>query len=187
MVVIVDACSLVELARYYIPFDDGNVLSNFIRGKFDSNEMILLDKILEECKFVAKGLAVNSLPFIEEKKYVIKTDNLSILAPKKFHRLLDNNYCVGIARKQLGDVEYSLAKDEYLKTGDAKVIIYVDHLIHNGCNKDDIVVVTEETENQNDGKLFKKLPLICEMKEIKTMNIAGYLKMNNVKVDWIIP
>lgn len=138
MVVIIDACSLVELARYYIPFDDEGVLSNFIQTKFAIKEFVLLDKIFDECKFVAKGLAVQALPFIAESQNITKTDTLIIHSPKKFQNLLDNQYCIQLVRNKLTDQEFSSYKEEYLKTGDAKVILYIDDLLYNGCKLDDI-------------------------------------------------
>ena len=44
-------------------------------------------------------------------------------------------------------------------------------------------IFTEETRNTNDGKLFKKLPLICDHLEIKVLTLPDYLKENGFRVE----
>ena len=56
----------------------------------------------------------------------------------------------------------------------------------NNSDKDP-VIITEETKLSNDGKLFKKLPAICEILEIKHMTIAEWLVANDISLDWTHP
>lgn len=186
MVVIVDTCSLVELSRYYLPFDGDRVLFNFMESQFVSGEIILLDCIFDECKNVSDGLAIKSMPFLDGEIHRIDTGNLFMSLPKRLNNLLDNQFCVQVARKRLTDMEYSVFKEEYLKSGDGKVILYLENLRSEGVKSEEVLLVTEETRRQNDGKPFKKLPLICEILEIKTMNIVNYLKSKGVDAKWVV-
>lgn len=44
----------------------------------------------------------------------------------------------------------------------------------------------DETRNANDGKIFKKLPVCCELVDITSENIVDYLKENGVDIKWIV-
>ncbi|MFA6820206.1 MAG: DUF4411 domain-containing protein, partial [Bacteroidaceae bacterium] len=46
----------------------------------------------------------------------------------------------------------------------------------------DYSVMTEETRNQNDGKLFKKLPLLCDFLKVKVITAVDYLYQNGFKI-----
>ena len=43
-------------------------------------------------------------------------------------------------------------------------------------NKDKYIIVTEETPTNNDNKLFKKIPTICKMQNIKCISLVELLK-----------
>ena len=93
---------------------------------------------------------------------------------------------VSLRKKLLTDVEYIAAKQQYLLTGDARLIIYA--LNYQSDHKNDIFndfyVLTEESRFQNDGKLFKKLPLICDFLNINTITLPEYFKQNGIKVEY---
>jgi len=44
-----------------------------------------------------------------------------------------------------------------------------------------------DTPQSNDGKLFKKLPVICDFLEIDHMAISEWLSSNGVKLSWTHP
>ena len=44
MAIVVDACSLVAMARYYMPLDKEGCVASFLRERFASGELVLLDK-----------------------------------------------------------------------------------------------------------------------------------------------
>lgn len=46
-----------------------------------------------------------------------------------------------------------------------------------------ISVLTEETKSQNDGKLFQKLPSICDFLKINTITLTEYLKAHGIKIE----
>ena len=87
-------------------------------------------------------------------------------------------------RKRILDNEYEKLKQIYMSTGDAKIIIYSlcqTTGLKNWLNED-FFVLTEETRSQNDGKLFKKLPLICDGLGIKTIKVVDYLEQNGISL-----
>ena len=50
---LVDTSSLVSLARYYYPFDSTEILNEYLNSEIDSGNIIVLDKIAEEVKYVS--------------------------------------------------------------------------------------------------------------------------------------
>ncbi len=187
MLAIFDTCSLLMLLRYYTPFDDKQVLLEFFKQKFDNKEAVLLDAVYEECRFVGHGMVLSNLSFLQ-RHIVVKTDDLIPFAPKKWDSLLDNQLCIPLKKKLMTDVEYIAAKESYMTTGDAKMLLYARNLQHddNDLFDKDIVIVTDESRTANDGKPFKKLPVCCDVLGIKSMQLVDYLKINGVRVDWII-
>ena len=79
--------------------------------------------------------------------------------------------------KKLSDVEYENQKNRFLEDTDMKLIILSLNLIKE--NKEEIILVTEETETSNDNKLFKKIPAICKELDIITMSLPEVLKKYN--------
>lgn len=186
--VIVDTCSLVYLSKFYLPFDEDDKLKAFFEKKFRCGELLMLDVILNECKQQSKGIVVRSMPFWEsEKSLIVKTNDLMAPAPQKFSNQLDNNLCIPLVRKHFTDEEYSLQKQLFLESGDGKIILLALNKINESRLLDEVVVLTDESKISNDGKVFKKLPSICEFLQIKTITLVDYLKENNIEVDWIVP
>lgn len=48
MVGVVDASSLVAIARYYLPIKDEAILLHFLETKFRAKELLLLSKSIEK-------------------------------------------------------------------------------------------------------------------------------------------
>lgn len=69
MKVVLDTNSLLSLVRYYLPFDKSGVLFNLIKNKILKGEIIIIDKVLEECEYVSKGIVISTLPFLQDKKF----------------------------------------------------------------------------------------------------------------------
>lgn len=69
-------------------------------------------------------------------------------------------------------------------TADYKILVYsMKEQNLNGIIKDEYYVMTEETRLQNDGKLFKKLPLLCEQIGVKTITSSEYLHGKGFFID----
>jgi hypothetical protein len=56
MKVVIDTNSLFSLVRYYLPFDKKGVLFQFIKSKIGNGDIIIIDKVLEECTYNSKVL-----------------------------------------------------------------------------------------------------------------------------------
>jgi len=82
MKVVIDTSSLLALVRYYLPFDDNSTLFNLIKSKIANKEIIVIDKVVEESKFVTKGIILEKLEYLKERKIRITTTE--ILPTKKF-------------------------------------------------------------------------------------------------------
>ncbi len=66
MRVLIDTSSLLSLVRYYLPFDKKGILFEVIKSKFISGEIILLDAVYQECKFVSLGAILKKLDYLED-------------------------------------------------------------------------------------------------------------------------
>lgn len=192
MKVIIDTNSLLSLVRYYLPFDKNSVLYDFIKYKIEQGEIIIIDKVLEECSYNSKGLVIQKLSYLEDKLFLksaklpYKTDSLIAPSPAKFLRQVDNQFVNSIVLKQrkLTDVEYENQKNYFLEDADMKLILLSLNLMRDDIDKE-IILVTEETETSNDNKLFKKIPAICRELNIKTMSIPELLeKYDGIDVEF---
>ena len=189
MKVVIDTNSLLSLVRYYLPFDKNSVLHNFFKKKIETGEIILIDKVFEECTYNSKGLVIETLFFLKDKKFLksakipYKTDSLLAPSPAKFLRQLENQFVNQVVKKQkkLTDTEFESQKSNFLENADVKQIILGLNLIKQG---EEVVLVTEETESGNDNKLFKKIPAICKELGIETLTLPELLdKFDGININ----
>ena len=115
MAIVVDTCSLVMIAKNYLPLDKDGQLYSFLEEAFSRKDLMLLDVILDESKRTSKGIAVEKMPFLKDKKLVIPTKDLFPCAPERFSNMIDNNFCVRLKKQELTEEEYIEQKEEYLK------------------------------------------------------------------------
>lgn len=177
MKVIIDTNSLISLARYYMPFDSQETLFKYIKSKIENQNLIVIDAVYRECEYTSQKLVLKSLKYLNEKdfkskfKIPVKTKDLLPPSTKKFYNQLDNNFRTSHSRK-LNDAEFEQLKKDYLDSADARIIIYALNRIN---KKENIIVVTEESEFGNDNKAFKKIPAICKMLKIEVMTLPELL------------
>ena len=181
MTAIIDTSSLLAIVRYYLSIKGGEELLRFLEQKFMSRELVLLTSIHREAARTQQGIALEKMPFLNEKSRRVDDSKLMPPAPKKFSNLLENNFCIPLMRKRLSQDEFEQQKAAYMKTGDARMVLYA---LNNP--ELDPVIITEETAQSNDGKLFKKLPLICGYLDIKSMTIAQWLSANGMALKWAL-
>ncbi len=108
---VIDTTSLVSFVRYDLPFDKVDKLKKLLEKKFNSAEMIVLDKVYEESKFVAKGIVSKELTFLAKSPKVIKTD--LILPEQKFFKPRENELCYGAQRNKLTATEFELNRRSF--------------------------------------------------------------------------
>lgn len=168
---IIDTSSLLALVKYYLPFDQNRNLKKLIEEKFNNGDILLIDKVFEESKFVARKIIVSELDFLNDKSKHIKTNNL--YPDNTFFNLLDNQFCDKDVKKakDISEVEFELEKKRFLNTADGCLILY-SYFRKN----DDIILVTEETRSANDNKIFKKLPENCELIGVKHCSLPILIK-----------
>ena len=194
MKVIIDTCSLLSLVRYYLPFDKQNNLLNFIRSKIEASELIIIDAVYKECQIIAKGIILDTLFYLKDKNFKkdnevpVNTENIIAPSPAKFLRQVDNQFVIGIMKNRLSEAEYENRKEEFMRSADMRMILYYlnlkqqaesqpwqSSLFEEDTNRKDIIIVTEETQANNDGKLFHKIPKICEILNIPIMTLPELL------------
>lgn len=170
---VIDTTSLVSFVRYYLPFDNADKLKKLLEKKFNTGEVMVLDKVYEESKFVAKRIVIKELKFLTKSPKIINTD--LILPEQKFFNRLENELCYGTQRNKLTSVQYEIEEKKFLETADAKLILFCEK-DKNSLELDRPILVTEETRSENDNKLFKKLPEICEILNIGHCNLPTLLR-----------
>lgn len=181
MIAVIDTSSLLSLVRYYLPFDSNGILKEYIKSKIENGEWIIIDKVYNECRNIAKGIVLKNFNYLSDKsfqtnfKVPYNTSGIFAPAPQKFIRQFDNQFVnmpILKARK-LSEIELENQKESYLESADMKQVILCLNLQKTNRTT---VLVTEETEVSNDNKLFKKIPAICNLLEIKTTNLPTLLK-----------
>lgn len=190
MKVVIDTNSLLSLVRYYLPFDKKGVLFNFFKTKIEKGEIIIIDKVFQECTYNSKGIVLKTLDYLNDKTFLksskvpYKTDSLIAPSPAKFLRQLENQFVNKVVKRQrnLTNTEFENQKNSFLKDADMKQIILCLNLIKDG---EEVVLVTEETESSNDNKLFKKIPAICKELKIETMTLPELIaKYDGIDIDF---
>lgn len=176
MKVVIDTSSLLSLVRYYLPFDKKTILFDAIKSKIANGEILVIDKIIEECTYTSKGIVLTSLAFLTDKtfnktnKLPLNTEFILPPVPAKFYRQVDNQFVNGVQKNRLTETQYESVKNDFMNSADMKLIL-TSLTLKNDNPTEEIFLVTEETEASNDNKVFKKIPAICSQLDIRTINI----------------
>jgi hypothetical protein len=190
MKVVIDTNSLLSLVRYYLPFDKKGVLFQFFKKKIETGEIIIIDKVLEECTYNSKGIVLLRLDYLKDKAFLktskvpYKTDSLLAPSPAKFLRQVESQFVNTVVRhqKKLTDTEFDNQKNAFINDTDMRQVILCLNLMKDG---EKVVLVTEETESSNDNKLFKKIPAICKELNIVTFALPELLaKYDGIDIDF---
>jgi hypothetical protein len=168
--VVIDTSSLVNLVRYYLPFDRDKILYNFIEHKVEAKEILVIDKVYDECCFFSDGLAIHSLPFLKKHKQ----DTSECLPNKLFFHYANNDFINPDQRKKLKDNPemIEIEKQKFLNGADAKMMLFC---LKNNSPLLQPRIVTEETTSNNDSKLYKKIPTMCGTLKIQTLSLPELL------------
>ena len=181
MKVIIDTNSLLSLVRYYLPFDKYEILYNFIKNKIQSGEIIIIDKVHQQCSFISKGIILKELDFLDDKDFKkaskIPYNTELTIAPntKKFFHLLNSVFVNSVVKKakNITEVEFEILKTSHLKDADMKLVL----LALNFNTEEDVYIVTEETSESNDNKLFVKIPAMCRELGLKCITLPALIKL----------
>jgi len=168
---VIDTCSLDRLARYYLPFDPDNVLLNYIEEKIESGEIIVIDKVYWECANLRNGFIIEKMPFLKNK--ILKTEYL--IPTGKFLNRLKNDFANQAIFKKYNEDEKNIRVEEFAENADVKLILWADDRKKNGHPHR---IITDETEEANDKKEFKKIPAICKLLDIPVVNLPTMLSQS---------
>lgn len=171
MIAVIDTSSLLAFVRYYLPFDKNGTFKKLIENKFDSDELLILDKVFGETKYISQGIIQKELAFIINKKKHIITS--SILPTPKIFNLLENQFCNKDVMKLKGisEIEFESEKTRFLQSADLNLVLYALSVKNNNP-----IIVTEETKFSNDNKVFKKIPENCNTVNITCCTLPVLLK-----------
>lgn len=189
MKVVIDTSSLLSLVRYYLPFDKKKILFEIVKAKIANGEILVIDKIIDECEYTSKGIVLETLSFLTDKvfnkthKLPLNTEFILPPAPAKFYRMVDNNFVVTVQRKRLNETQYDSLKNDFMNSADMKMIL-TSLKLRSENPMEEICLVTEETEASNDNKVFKKIPAICSQLDLQTINIQQLIdKLDGIKIE----
>jgi len=176
---IIDTSSLLNITRYYLPFDKNGNFKGELERLFLGGEIVVIDKVVDEAKNISRGIVPLGLPFIfssSNRRLIVNTS--SMLDPIFLSRL-ETDYCNQIVRTRqlINAAEFANRKTAFARGADAKQIIYALKIATSAP-----VVVTEESSIENDGKLFKKIPSICLLAGVNSCTVPDFLK-NHCKLD----
>ena len=189
MKVVIDTSSLLSLVRYYLPFDKQKILFEIVKARIANGEILVIDKIIDECEYTSKGIVLKTLSFLTDKKFnkkhklPLNTDFILPTAPAKFYRMVDNNFVVAVQRKRLNEIQYDSQKNDFMNSADMKMIL-TSLKLKSENPIEEIYLVTEESEASNDNKVFMKIPAICSQLDIQTINIQQLIdKLDGIKIE----
>lgn len=188
MKIVIDTCSLMAMVRYYMPFDKDKVFQNFVKQKITDGELIVIDRVYDESRNISSGEIIRELAFLSDKEFLsltktpYKTDATLPLRPARFENMMNDQFVVQTQKSKLSVAEFQTLKEGFYNNADIKQILLCQNLINDGdC---DVLLVTEETASNNDNKLFKKIPAICEFLEIETITLPKLIrKLGEVNVE----
>ncbi len=168
---IIDTNSLINLVRYYLPFDSDGSLFNFIQKKIELKEIIIIDKVYSQCTGYSSGLVVKAMPFLKNKK--LHTSTKECLPDNEIFEHLYDDFTNLVIKKDLDEIQIENQTNAYLEDADFKLILYSRK---NQSLFSKLEIVTEETEEFTDKKLFKKIPTICGILELTVITLPEMLK-----------
>ena len=169
---VIDTSSLLSFIKYYQPFDTNNQLTKYLQDCFRDGTLILLEAVQNECKRVSGGIIFDNFSHdLEKGKSRIQE------ITKKQLRKIDDHWAIQDLRKVA--INYDDLRKKAIESPDFQLIFYVQ-----SHPEEDLTIVTEETASQNDGKIFKKIPIICKHEEIPCITLPKLLKELKISVSF---
>ena len=174
MKAVIDTSSLFSLVRYYLPFDKEGKLVAFLEESVSAGKIIVLDKVVEECGLLGHGIVLKALPFLSQSNNF--TPSVANASNKRLYNMIDNNFTSKGVKRLLQEGAYQFERDKFVNSADFALVMYAYGI----KDKEDVVIVTEETGYANDNKPFKKIPGICKELELQTQSLPAFLSENEI-------
>lgn len=172
----IDTSSLLALARYLAPFDEQRDIYQFLKQQFANSSFRLIKSVFAECGRMSGGMVIAQYDFLNDVR-----KEPDIVPTPRHHKRIDHNWHVAAKTRLLSPEEYAARKSKFMAGADFQLIAAC---MEDRANK---VLVTEESKHSNDGKDFKKIPLICEHEGIQCINVVELLKAFNLSATFHIP
>ncbi|NVK04924.1 MAG: DUF4411 family protein [Flavobacteriia bacterium] len=177
---IFDTNTLVNLYRYvYQICENKDDLIEFFENMVADEEVLVLEKVLEECSYHQRTLKGELFPIFDTDAHFI-VNKSGIIATGEFISELDKHLLTreGALLKKSEITAFEARRTNFLRSADAQMVIYALDLIAMG---ESVTIVSEESRRQNDGKEFKKLPIICDHFKVSVCSLADFLNIMNAR------
>ena len=161
--IVIDSSSLINLVKYYSKIIGFDKLKELLNIKMQAGELIIIDKVkLELESYQGNNSAIN---YYEE----ILPVNTEFLLPNisKTEEWFSNRRRYFEGRPDIME----RLKREFQESADPYLILYCLHLKEQG---EDVILITEEGFGA-DGKLYKKIPQICQSEGIVCGKVVDLL------------
>lgn len=175
---IIDTNSLLVLVRYYLPLDHNGELRELIIAAFRKGDWVITEQVLNECKQVAGGIVIsefNELADNQFRKLAAIPFNVNIskgLNAKTVTHWLNQLFVRQEIEKAMEAESVEIEKEMFRDSADFSLIVAAFNKKAEGA---EVCVMTEESRNSNDSKLYLKIPLMCERTKVRCISIADYL------------
>ena len=163
---LIDTNCLIDLARFYQPFDRDGVLRSYVQSCFESGDWILHEAVQREVKGAAGGIAWHAYSFLEA---ITTYPSIELIKPQQ-HKRIDRYWTTKRCR-EMKPREYRGRKRIYLRSADSQLVLTAL------SDKAQLTIVTDESKFQNDGKDFKKIPIICDFENIPCISLPDLLQL----------
>jgi Domain of unknown function (DUF4411) len=186
MISLFDTSSFDLLAKCYHPFDQIEfVLRDFFIDGCRQNQIATSDKVLEECQRLKKGSMIEALAFLMDKSICtpIASSSLQSTLSKKISNLINNQFLNKdvVRLRSMTETELETEKQVFKGSTDFNLILAAYGFLTEGKR---VCIVTEESNTENDGKIFKKIPNLCKSLGIETMTLPQWLLTQNLTCDF---
>ena len=175
---IIDTSSLLNLVRYYHPFDSDKKLYNKTEEMFVTEYFLLIENVLKEAERVAGGRILKTYSFLRKEAGKIKRIKSDTAISRELHERIDKGWVIKTNKPENQEGYKEVKTREIEERADFQ-------LVFAAINRR-ATVVTEESKSINDNKVFKKIPLICEHEEIPCITLPDLLKEIDIGIEYKI-
>ena len=140
----------------------------------------MTDLVYFECQRMDKGVILERLPFLknaEFKKGLIKTEDF--VPNKKLLNLVNEQFTIKSKFNNLPSEQQQTQKETYFRSGDFSLVYCAYHTkqrLSTGLFPEDLMILTDESTNENGPGYFKKVPNCCKLLGVDSINIQAYLE-----------
>ena len=163
--VVIDSNSLINIIKYYSKLKKFDKLKDLLNNKIKNGEIIVLDKVVSELN----GYRGQNNALVQYTGITTGLNTIFLLTD--FHKT-QNWYLQQNEMRFRNPNHIQREKDEFQNThADLFLVLYCLHLKN---QNEDVVLVTDESFGR-DGKLYKKIPQICNEEGIDFLHSSDFI------------